>query len=393
MLGKIILAIYKKLEKFEYEKYGGSILEKYFEVEVWNLHHIFLDKEVPVPKDSYENKNVRDIEDFRDFIKKLKFCRRKNVFIVFLLPPGMRKTYYCEAIVSLLGFPYSMSFCQPYLCTWNIGKLKDDFKQVKKDKVSAWLNNLFPPKFNFVATGANFREFPSIRSIKKQNNILIHTLDYDNYLKIKDANQRLIEDKYIVFIDECYVLHDDYQIRGVKSPFQDPEKYYGPLNLFFEAVESLYGYRIVIAEHPRGRYPDSSMFGNREMIKGQTARLIKDAEFVLCHTSTALDYVILFKKKFLVFYMDEIRRYYEWKAYYAPLLNYLKITALNVSQDYDDKKIKSLISSGTSLPCKKYKQHFIKKKGTRDELFFEIVAENIVKFFEKKKSRGKRNGR
>ena len=132
MLGKIILAIYKKLEKFEYEKYGGSILEKYFEVEVWNLHHIFLDKEVPVPKDSYENKNVRDIEDFRDFIKKLKFCRRKNVFIVFLLPPGMRKTYYCEAIVSLLGFPYSMSFCQPYLCTWNIGKLKDDFKQVKK---------------------------------------------------------------------------------------------------------------------------------------------------------------------------------------------------------------------------------------------------------------------
>lgn len=393
MRGKVILAIYKKLEKFEYEKYGGLILEKYFEVEVWNLNHIFLGKKVSDPVSPYVNKNVKDIKSYRELIKQLNSCSRNHVFIHFLLSPGLKQTYYCEAIVSLLGFRYSMSYCQPYLCPCNIGTLKEDFKLIEKDKMSAWLNRLFPPMFNFVATEANYREFPSVGSIKKQNNILIHTLDYDNYLNIRDERLRVIQDKYIVFVDECYVQHADYQIFGVKSPFQVPENYYGPLNRFFETVESLFGYRIVVAVHPRGDYPDSSVFGNRELIKGQTARLIRDAEFVLCHTSTALDYVILFKKKFLVFYMDEIRRFYEWKEFYAPLLKFLNISALNVSQDYDCEAIKHHISYGTSPQCKKYRQRFIKKKGTQEELFFEIAAEHIATFFEKKKNRGNRDGR
>lgn len=385
---KIIIIIYRTLEEFEYEKYGGKIFEKYFDVEVWNIEAFFWDKKLSIPKQIYRSKNIKNIINYRDFIQNLNDCNRKKVFMSLLLPPGLRKTYYIQAIISCMGFRYSMSFCQPYLCTGNVGKLKDDFKLKNKDRMNELLNHLFPPMFNFVATTANYREFPSVRSIKKQNNILIHTLDYDNYLKIKTENKRIIQDKFIVFIDECYIGHSDYEKFNIKTPFHTPDKYYVPLNRFFEKVEHLFGYRIVIAEHPRGEYPDSSMFGNREMIQGQTARLIRDAELVLCHTSTAIDYVILFKKKYILFYMDEIKRFYEWKEFYSPLLKYLDINALNVSKNYTNEEIEEIISDGSSLACEKYKNRFIKKRGTKEELFFEIEAEYILKFFEKFECRG-----
>lgn len=383
MQGKVIFIMYKKLERFEYEKYGGRIFEKYFDVEVWNLPKIFLNENVPIPQDVYRGINVQDIDSIKEFINTLRHYNRKKTFVICNLPPLQRKTYYMETVISTLGFQYGMLFCQPFLAQWNTGTLKDDFKCLKKDKCNAFLNAIFSPTFNFAATSINYRDFPSVWSIKRQNNILIHTLDYDIYLKIKDERKRLIEDKYIIFIDESYVAHDDYAILGVNTPFKNPEDYYAPMRKLFDMIERLYGYRVVIAEHPRAHYPDSSMYGNREMIRGQTARLIRDAEMILCHTSTAIDYIILFKKKFLLIYLDEIKKFYEWDAYYIPLFKYLRIKALNVSKDYDIDKIKKMISSGESATCRKYKQRFIKQRGTKEEPFFEIVSENILSYFKR----------
>lgn len=383
MQGKVIFVMYKKLERFEYEKYGGKIFEKYFDVEVWNLPKIFLSADVPTPVDIYEGDNAKDIESVKEFINTLKEYNRKKTFLACNIPPLLRTTYYIGAIISVLGFQYSMSYCQPFLSKWNIGKLQEDFKKIKRKKGNALLNILFPPTFNFLATSASYREFPNMWSIRRCKNILIHTLDYDIYLKVKNERARLIEDKYIVFIDESYVSHDDYPILGVDSPFRNAEDYYGPMRRLFDLLEEIYGYRIIIAEHPRAHYPDSKMYGNREMINAQTARLIKDAEMVLCHTSTALDYVILFEKKFLVIYLDEIKKFYEWETYYIPLLKYLKIKALNISEDYNRERIEKTISFGTSNACQKYKQRFIKQRGTKDELFFEIVSENILNWFKR----------
>lgn len=379
----MIFFTYITLGNYDYKKYGKEIFERYFDFEVWNLHKFFWGESIPEIRSDCDIENIIEIKNVVEFINCLQRYNPKKTFLFFLFPPNQKKTYYLETIVSMMRFEYSMAFCQPYLSICNIGKLRDDISRQKKDYVNAILNCFYPPTFNFVAAPASFREFPSAISIKKQNNIMIHTLDYDVYLDIKDEDERLIKDKYIVFVDESYVAHVDYQIFGVESPFKDPENYYKPMCKFFDLIEDIYGYRIIVAEHPRAHYPDNKVYGNREMIKGQTARLIKDAEMVLCHTSTALDYIILFKKKFLLIYLDEIMKFYEWDAYYIPLLKYLKIKALNVSKDYDREKIEKMISSGASATCRKYKQQFIKQKGTKEEPFFEIVAENILNCFKR----------
>lgn len=376
---KVILVIYKELEEFEYEKYGGCIFEKYFDVEVWSLPGIFSDSDVRAKELFSEQK---DIKSLREFARILNRYSRKQTFLSFMFPPTQRKTFYIEAIVSIMGFQYSMSYCQPYLSEWNSGSLKEELRERKPDYVNAVLNALFPPTFNFVATKKSFLEFPSVRSIIKQNNVLIHTLDYDVYLKVRNEQDRLIDEKYIVFIDEGYVDNYDFNVFNIKQPFKKEDEYYIPVRKFFNYIEKMMGYRIIIAEHPRSYYSDRTIYGNRIMIRGQTARLIRDAEMVLCHASMAIDYNILFKKQFIVLYMNEIKRFYEWRNFYLPLFHSLNIKGLNISEKYNENMITNSIVYGDSKYCNKHKQQFIKAKGTREELFYEIVSEYILNLWE-----------
>ena len=372
---KVIIINYKEFENFEYEKYGGMIFEKNFDVEAWNLSKIFfnvnIDKKYLYPKQ-------KRIESIRELITCLKDYDRKRTSLVLLMLPADRRTFYLEAVVSILRFSYSMIYPQPCLAQWNTGSLKEYWAQRKPDYVNAILNTLFPPAFNFLATETCYKEFPSLWSVKRQRNILIHTLDYDVYLKVKKEKERLIDDKYILFLDENYVEHKAFQVLGVGSPFREAEDYYKPIRHFLDQIEKLFGCPVVIAVHPRSHYLDQIIYGNRRMIQGQTARLIKDAEMVLCHKTLAMDYIILFKKNFLVIYLDELMRFYLWDSYYIPFFQYLKIQGLNISKFYDESLIKSRIVSGLSKECKKYEQYYIKARGTEDRLFFEIVAQYIL---------------
>lgn len=375
----VIMIIYKEMERFEYEKYGGIIFEKYFNVEVWNLSKIFWGN--VVKKDNLYTLQ-RSVDSIKEFAMRLKHYNRIKTFLIFFMLPGDRRTFYFGAAAALMGFSYSMTYPQPCLAKWNSGSLKEDLANRKPDYVNVILNALFPPTFNFLGTATCYKEFPSIWSIKKQKNVLIHTLDYDVYLKIKDENKRLVEEKYILFIDENFVAHASFQVLGVKSAFRKAEDYYIPVKAFLDQIEKLFGYQVVIAEHPRSNYPDRTIYGNRKMIQGQTARLIKDAEMVVCHKSLALDYVILFQKKFLIIYLDEFTRFYQWESYYIPFFHFMGIEGLNISKIYDNDMIKSRIVSSFSRGCKKYKQYYIKAKGTKEKPFFEIVAEYIINWMD-----------
>lgn len=372
---KVIIVTFKELEKFEYKKFGGNILEKYFDIELWNLSKYFFEIDVKT-EDVYPQQ--KKINTLREFARALKRYNHRRTFLFLNFPFGHRKALYCGTIALLMGFKYSMVYCQPYLAKWNIGTFQEDFRKRKRDCLKVMLSTFFPPAYNFIAAPASYKEFPSLRSIKKQNNIMIHTLDYDSYLEIKDERTRLIKDKYILFVDESYVVHYDYQVFDMKPPFKEPDDYYEPIRQFFTFVEKLYGYRVVIAEHPRAHYVDNSIYGNREMIRGQTARLIRDAEMVLCHISTALDYVILFRKNFMVLYMNEIQLTSDWENYYIPLFHYLNIKGVNISKPYKEETVKEHIYSGAMSTCRKYKQNFIKAHGTPEEPFFETVAKCIL---------------
>jgi hypothetical protein len=67
---------------------------------------------------------------------------------------------------------------------------------------------------------------------------------------------------------------------------------------------------VVIAAHPRANY-DESLFEGRAIYRLATAELVRDTEFVLAHTSTAMSYAVLNGKPLVFIYTAGMAEAYE----------------------------------------------------------------------------------
>ena len=134
-----------------------------------------------------------------------------------------------------------------------------------------------------------------IDDVKNAQIVNVNSDDYDNYLLLKN-DEALIPIAYILFLDEYLPLHPDtvlFDIKNVKA-----DDYYPELNCYFDRVEKQYGLPVVIAAHPKAiRYKTEDFFNGRKVIFNETARLTKNAFFVLAHDSTSINYPIAFGKK------------------------------------------------------------------------------------------------
>jgi hypothetical protein len=148
----------------------------------------------------------------------------------------------------------------------------------------------------------------------------ISYFDYDLYLKARaDGGRRLVEERYIVFLDNYVPLHPDLAFSGY--PRIDPARYYRSLNRFFDLLERAYGMRVAIAAHPRADY-HTGTFAGRPMYRMVTAELVRDAEFVISHHSTAISYAVLNAKPLLFIHTDDIAA-----TYAHSFMNYLRCFA------------------------------------------------------------------
>ena len=130
----------------------------------------------------------------------------------------------------------------------------------------------------------------------KTKQIWVHGIDYDIYLKTREIKERIVQEKYAVFIDEYAPFHSDLLYLGI-NPELTPGIYYPALCRFFGLLEKKYNISIVIAAHPRSQYetmPD--YFNGRKVIRDETAALIRDSEFVIAHMSTSINLAVLFEK-------------------------------------------------------------------------------------------------
>ena len=77
------------------------------------------------------------------------------------------------------------------------------------------------------------------------------------------------------------------------------QDFYQRMCVFFDSVEKTTGLKIIIALHPSSNYTPAT-FGNRCMLMGKTAELIRDSEAVLAHCSNAINFAVLWNKPLLL---------------------------------------------------------------------------------------------
>jgi hypothetical protein len=117
-----------------------------------------------------------------------------------------------------------------------------------------------------------------------------------------------LPDHYMVFLDENLPFHPDLINKSITNTnLVDPEKYYESLNKFFSKIETTFNKKIVIAAHPTaGRR--ANHYDGRPIYFLRTNELVRHADLVLAHGSTAISFAVIHKKILRLITSDEIIR-------------------------------------------------------------------------------------
>jgi hypothetical protein len=135
----------------------------------------------------------------------------------------------------------------------------------------------------------------------------INFFDYDQYVRARADARRLVSGRYVVFLDSYLPFHSDLEFCGY--PRIHAERYYRSLNRFFGTLERDHAVSVVVAAHPRADYA-KDRFEGREIHRLATAELVRDAEFVLTHWSTAMSFAVLNGKPLVFLHTDEMAASY-----------------------------------------------------------------------------------
>lgn len=202
-----------------------------------------------------------------------------------------------------------------------------------------------------------------------------HTFDYDLYLQEQDAPPKN-EKAYGVFLDEDVPFHPDYGYMGVQ-PFSTPEQYYPCLCKFFSIIEQKQDCEIIIAAHPRSKYENMpDFFNGRPVVKGKTVELVKNARFVITHSSTANNFAVLFRKPIIFVTTDSLQQSTQgpWIEKFASCFDK---KAINISKPFDFDLDRELAVDNEKYIA--YKRNYIKRDGTPELPFWQIVANSLKK--------------
>lgn len=146
--------------------------------------------------------------------------------------------------------------------------------------------------------------------VQTAKQVQINSGDYDRYLSVNGKTEKIIDHKYIVFVDQYLPYHPDVSLFGLARI--DAQKYYQSINRFLDQVEKDTGISIAIAAHPKADY-STNPYGRRPVFNHKTPELIKDAELVLMHNSTSVSYAILFNKPVVMLFNSEIGKLFNKK--------------------------------------------------------------------------------
>jgi hypothetical protein len=203
----------------------------------------------------------------------------------------------------------------------------------------------------------------------------INYFDYDHYVKARnDGARRLVAGRYVVFLDINLPFHSDLAFCGHRRI--DPVEYYRSLNRFFGLLERDYEIKVVIAAHPRADY-DAATFEGRQILRLVTAELVKDAEFVLSHTSTAMSYAVLNAKPLVFIYTSEMAAAYETQFIRSmrSYADYLNSAIYNIDAVFGAQKV---AVKQVNLKCyERYKYDFLTSRQSEATSTQEIFLREI----------------
>ncbi len=349
------------------EKWGfNRMITAGFQVEIWKIGAITI------------GTKVWDPQPYRIPSVKMKTWKQ---FYRILLSQDMGKTKffffnrydclnYAKMIIRIMGGEY-------YNITINSVVSRSYFENYKKvyEKKFHYMD-LFPATYNFLPSEMNKGDLQSSHEAKKKNNIVLHTYNYDCYiLTEKHQEENIIENEYILFMDQNLLKHKDLVNFQVGSFVKDEERYVREINVFLNYLETYYGKEVVIAAHPTADEKTTAVYGNRRVVYGNSCQYVKYADVVVSFASSSIDFAVLYDIPILFYFNEDLKDGFLYKDFFLPKVKALKAKVLNISRLGNgvdlDRFLADTKNYGGYLP-------YITSHKT-DRLFIDSVMEYIKK--------------
>lgn len=271
------------------------------EVEYWNVSALTYN--IKMPLDDVAGLTKRDftsLSDFRGYVRKTG--SKTTLYLVYMNFDA--KTAFCYRELSKQGL--SMAYCvngvQVPITSIKYRIANFNLLRVLNNRICRILKctKLFAPlKYQLNTCIKAEVDYKIDKSTKM---IAFNSTDF---VASKHVQNLDIQTPYIVFIDQYLPLHPDIKVAGMHSI--NPDLYYKSINHFFSMIEEQEHCRVVIAAHPIAQsYREHNPFEGREIFFYKTNSLVKKAKGVICHQSTAISFVSIFKKPVIVLTSDDI---------------------------------------------------------------------------------------
>lgn len=382
---KVIYFVEAFFNARDYKRFGIEVLEKNgFDVEVWDFTPFIAPEEYQKankPADFY-CRNLRVFRTRKEARRALSQLD-KHFFIMSLIHYSIKSLFIYRIL-----YQKELKYCIDTMALPTVERSEDrvprgvlDKLQVLKPSVFlSMVMNMIP----YSVMGVNATDFilargekfntPGVAVSNSSEVLWAHSYDYDIYLEERDR-PTTVDASIGVFIDEYLPFHPDYAYMGNESPVM-PDQYYPQICHFFDHIEREFGYKIIIAAHPRSRYeglPD--YFGGRPVIKDRTSELVRNSGFIIMHTSTAINFAVLYRKPIIIVTTD---RYNEgWTEDPTPgwLAAYFgkKVHNLDRSIEFDPNREMTIDDAAYGS----YRNAYIKKDGTEEISSWQILANRL----------------
>ncbi len=164
-----------------------------------------------------------------------------------------------------------------------------------------------------LVAGSSWQSNPRFVSAKIK--IPAHSFDYEKYRRVNAVTSNQSASQWALYIDQSLPCHEDVIELGYTQPVSF-ERFSVALKQFFDRFEQESGMPVRIAAYPSARSDAyyKAMFGDRDVVFGQTAELIKGAAVVFAHASTALSFAVLWRRPLVFLVSEELRNswYMPW---------------------------------------------------------------------------------
>jgi hypothetical protein len=287
----------KKWELDKFKNYG-------FDVELWSAEEIF-----------YKLENIKSAASgSRTYLyKDLDIAKIKNLTDLENKVAELNS----EAVVCIMGLgsltsktpTNDNSVTHPDLDIFNKYKIKYAFHHIPHFVVPSFLFKLKYQVSLFQKKLSNYKKKPSLiigsgsqgreQAFKIYKNKFIYkSVPFFNILWLKE--EPIINEKYIIYVEENVNLAPDAILVGQKQPNHDLEGFYKRINDVFEKIENWTNLKVIIAASGKYDYKINP-FNNRQIIYKKTSQLIQHSELVIGHKSLALHQAIADFKPILLF--------------------------------------------------------------------------------------------